>query len=130
MGRPLFKGKLLLDGARGDRGGRRDGGLRQRLLRYCGRGLRRRLGGRGLRDIDAALEISAVFDDDAAGFDIADELGFFLDVDLVGGVHVALDRALDDDLASFETGLHTGVGAYGETVFVALDRALDFSVDG
>src|ERR1700685_1961645 len=104
-------------------------GLGHRLRRRSGRWLRS-FGGVGLGNIDAAFEVSAVFDDDAAGLDIADELGFLLDVDLVGGVHVALNGALDDDFPGLQTGLHAGVRAHGEAVFVVLDRALDFSVDG
>src|ERR1700728_1862341 len=123
--------KALLHRPCGDgRGGRYDR-LRQRLRGHRGRRrLRRCLGGVWLRDIDTALEISAVLDDDTAGLDIADELGFLLDVDLVGGVHVALNGALDDDFAGFQAGLHARVRADGEPVFVALDRAFHFSVDG
>ncbi len=93
--------------------------------KHLWRGRRRCLG-----DIDTALEIRAIFDDDAAGLDVTHQLGFFLDVDLVGGIHIALDRAVDDDFASFQTGLNAGIRTNRQPVFVAFDRALYFSVDG
>ena len=84
----------------------------------------------GFRNIDAALEIRAVFDHDAAGLDITDQLRFLLDIDLVGRLDIALNRALDDDLTRLESRLHSGVGADGQAMLVALDGAFHFAIDG
>jgi hypothetical protein len=81
------------------------------------------------RDVDASFEIRAVFDYDAAGFDVSYQLGFTTDVNLIGGFHIALNGALDNDLAGFETGLHTSVGTYSQPVLMAFYGSLHFPVE-
>ena len=82
------------------------------------------------RDIDAAFEVRTVLNHDAARFDVAYQLRFFLDVDLVRRFDVALNGAVDHNFASFQPGMDTPVGANGEAMFVALDRAFHLAIDG
>src|SRR5271166_1712027 len=89
------------------------GGSRSR----CRRPRRRRV----FRDVDAALEVSAVLDHDAGGLDISHQLGFFLDVDLVGGFDITLNGAVNDDLASLESRLDPSVRSYGQAMLMTLD---------
>src|SRR6516162_2857646 len=58
--------------------------------RRCRRGLRRlrRRLGLVLHDVDAALEVGAVLDDDPRRPDVARKLGILADLDLVGGFHI------------------------------------------
>src|SRR5664280_2766615 len=53
----------------------------------------------GLADIDAALEVSAIFNADALGDDVAGERAFAAEVHAVAGGHVAADFAQHHNLA-------------------------------
>lgn len=107
------------------RGGGRGGGsgvdLRTGLFRFGGFD--------GTDDVDAAFEEGAILDDNTDGFDVADELGVFADLDAFGGFDVAVDGAEDDDFLGTDAGLEFAVGSDGEAVFEDFDRAIDFAVD-
>ena len=70
----------------------------------------------------------AVFDNNAAGTEIADELCGGFEFDAFGGVDVTLHGAVDDDGFGFHLALDVGAFADGEGG-VGLDLALDFSVE-
>ena len=97
----------------------------------CGRGggSRSRFLGVQSHDIDAALEICAIFDDDAGGLDITHQLGILANVQLVHGFHVSLDLPEDHDFAGFHCCLNAAAGADGELIFGELDGAFDVAVD-
>jgi len=124
----LFQGSCGTNRRRGSRSGLGLGRVRRLLHRRLLRTLAS-CSCCGFRDINASFEVSSILNDDAAGFDIPYKLGFFFDVDLVGSIDVALDRSMDDDLASLKTSLHARIGADCEPVFLALNGAFDFAVN-
>ena len=83
-----------------------------------------------LRDIDASLEIRSVFNDDSAGLDVAHQLRFFLDINLVRGVHVALNGTLNDDLARLQSGLNSGIRPNRQPVLMALNGTFHLTING
>ena len=96
----------------------------------CRRGLfLHRIGCRDFRYIDATLEVSSVFNQDAAGFNIAYQLRFFLDINLFDRLDVPLNRSLNDDLPRLQSSLDPGVGSNGQSMFVALHSAFHRAVD-
>src|SRR5450432_1877248 len=50
-----------------------------------------------LANVDAAFEKSTIFNADTGGRDIADQLGFAADIHFVGGFHITLHLAENDD---------------------------------
>ena len=105
--------------------------LRNRL-EYFGCGRRdRRTGGSGfwLADVDATLEVGAVFDADAGGSHVAAQRALGADVHAVGGSYVATHFAQDDDFACDYVSRDLSVAANGDAVAGKVDAALDFSVD-
>ena len=70
----------------------------------------------------------AVFDDDAAGAEITDELCGGFEFDPLGGIDIALHGAVDDDGLGFQFALHVGTFADCKRG-VGLDFAFDFAVE-
>lgn len=62
------------------------------------------------------------------GSDIANDFGTGLEVDAVGGGHVAMNLAVNDNRSSFDFGLEAGVFAHGQIAFGS-DFAFDFTID-
>ena len=91
--------------------------------------MRGRLGRFRLDDIDAALEVCAIFNDDAGGADIAHQLGILADLDLLVGFHVALNGAQSDHFPRFYAGADHAVGPDGELVLKRLHCAFHFAID-
>ena len=81
------------------------------------------------RNIDAALKVRTVFNHDAAGLDISYQLCLFLDIDLVGRIHVALNRALNDNFPSFQSGLDSRIRADRQAVLMALDGTFYLAIN-
>ena len=73
-------------------------------------------------------EGGSVLDDDASRAEVADKLGGGLELDALGGVDIALHRAVDDDRLRFHFALHVGAFAHGERG-VRADFAFDFAVE-
>ena len=96
----------------------------------CSRGGRRGLRNLSPNDIHVALEIRAVFDHDACGLDIAYEFRFLADVDPVSGLDVPVQGAQHDHLAGFDAGANLPVRADRKTMFLHLNGAFHFAVDG
>src|SRR5262249_35467068 len=71
--------------------------------------LRRRFRGFGLHDVDAALEIRAIFDDDAGRANVPHQFGVLTDLDPLGGFYVALDCAEGYDFARLDRGVQNPV---------------------
>ena len=137
-GRFLLGGAALRTGDRLFRGAGRHGGsafLEEAFFGFAGRrgtAAGARLGAREAGFVRADFGFSdeggAVFDDDAAGAEVADELGGGFEFDAFGGVDVALHGAVDDDGFGFHFTLHVGAFADGEGG-VGGDFALDFAVE-
>ncbi len=85
--------------------------------------------GFGLLDVDAALEQGAVFDADTRRDDVADQLGILADINFIGGDHVALHLAEDDDFPGSDVGLDAAVRPDGDLVVLRFDGAFDVSID-
>src|SRR5690242_1356587 len=83
---------------------------------------------RGLHDVDAALEISAVVDDDTRGLDVADQAAVPLNRDFLGDFHISLHIPRDHDLARPDLRLHLAARADRQAV-LQLELALHFTVD-
>src|SRR5579862_8019003 len=101
--------------------------------RACRGGGRRRSGCRGLHrlglhDVDAALKVRAILDDDARGPDVADQPAVLADFEAVTGFDVALDRAKHHHFARLHGCVYFSVRPDGELVIVQLDRAFDVAV--
>lgn len=90
----------------------------------CGVGLRA-----GRIDFDAAFEMSAVFNADPGGGNIADDRPVFADIDTTASAEVPNDLAENDDSARFYFGIEQGVGADGEFVTAKRNGAFDGTVD-
>src|SRR5215831_14972043 len=104
---------------------------RRRRRRSRGSGLRRfwsRLWF-GLHDIDAALEICAVLDDDAGGANIAGELRVLANFDFIGGFHVSVDRTQHHHFARLDGRLHNTIRADGEFMLHRLHSAFKLAID-
>src|SRR5579862_4682346 len=120
---------LRTAGGRGDRLGVGDGsGCRSRRRSCRGRSRRRRFHRLSLHDVDAALEISAVLDDDARGPDVAHQPAVLADFEAVAGFNVTLDRAKHHDLARLHGCVYFSVRPDGELIIVQLNRAFDVAV--
>jgi len=81
----------------------------------------------GPRNIDAALEVSAIFDDDAGRLDIADQVGPGAQRDALGCVHVSFDGARDNYFFGVDARVDFALGADGQTV-IHLQLTAQFSV--
>jgi len=97
--------------------------LTRDFLGFLGRG------GRVTNDIDTAFEVGVVLDDDTGGLDIADEAAFFANRNLLRGLDVTLDLALDDYFASFHIRLRFTVRAYRTTAVLDVDVPFDVTID-
>src|SRR2546427_13304249 len=84
---------------------------------------------RSLHDIDTALEICAIFDNDAGGTNIADQPGFLADFNLIGGLYIALNIAERHHLAGLDSGMDRSVRADCQLVIGSFDGALDIAID-
>jgi hypothetical protein len=82
-----------------------------------------------LHDIDAALKIRAIFNDDAGSFDIAHQPGIFADLDSVTGLYISLDRPENHDFPRFNGGMHLSIWPDGQFVLNQLDGALYIAID-
>src|SRR5208337_264520 len=91
-----------------------------RLRRWggCGRGF-----GIGLADVDAALEIGAIFNADAGGGHVAGEGALGANVDAVGRGDISLDLAQDHDFTGVDAGGYLAVATDGEAVAGQIDAA-------
>jgi hypothetical protein len=69
-------------------------------------------------DIDTALKVSAVFDDDAGGLDVSDEFGVLADIDFVQCLDVSINSPEHDDFARFDSGANPSIGPNGQAMFV------------
>src|SRR5580700_2441666 len=85
--------------------------------------------GFGWVDFDAALEMSAIFDADASGGNVADDRAVGLDVDAVAGIEVADDFAKHDHFAGMNLGIEHGRGADGELMAIERDGAVHLAVN-
>ena len=83
----------------------------------------------GFANVDAALEVRAVFDGDSCGCHISGQRAFAADVDAVAGVDVAAHLAQHYDLAGHDVGCDRAIAADGDTVARKVDRALYLAVD-
>ncbi len=83
----------------------------------------------GLFDVDASFKQSAVFNADSGSNDIADELGVFADIYLVGGFHVALNLAEDDHFAGANAGLDTAIRSDGDLIILRFDGTFDIAIN-
>jgi hypothetical protein len=88
----------------------------------------RRLTRLRLDDIDAALEISAVFDDDAGRADVAEQFRVLADLQTLEGFHVALYGSQHQDFTRLDRGLYGAVRADGQLVFGGFQRAFHRAV--
>ena len=79
----------------------------------------------GLVDFDGAFEISAVFDHDAGGGQVAVYRTVFLDFNSVFGAKVALHRAVYYHLAGDNVGRNFRRGSDGEFPLIQLDQSFD-----
>src|SRR5579859_6576332 len=82
-----------------------------------------------LLDINAALEVGAVFDADALGNHITDEGAFIADIHAVAGGEVALHLADHHDLAGGDVGRDHAVAAHGNPVAGKIDGAFDPAIN-
>src|SRR5262249_3785709 len=82
-----------------------------------------------LANVDAALEVGAVFDADALADDVAGKRAFIADVDTVAAGDVALHLAQDHDFLGVDIGLHRSVAADGYPVAGKVDGAFHPAVD-
>ena len=84
----------------------------------CLRPRRSRLGRLVLDDVDTALEVSAVFDNDPGGLDVPDEFGILADIDFVQCLDVSINGPENDDFARFDAGANPSIGPNGQAMFV------------
>jgi len=84
--------------------------------------------GFGWVDFDAALEMSAVFDADAGGGDVAGHRAVGLDVHAIA-VEVADDFAVNDHFTGMNFGIEYGGGADDELMAIERDRAFYLAVN-
>src|SRR5271168_673222 len=82
----------------------------------CYLGFWRRFAVSVLGNVDAALEIGAIFDDDASGFDIPDNRSPRSQRDAALRFNVALDGAINDDFLGLDVRVHLAVGAHSQAV--------------
>ena len=108
----------------GDSSRRRRGGCRCGRLRLGGGTGRFRLD-----DIDAALEVRAILDDDARRADVAHQARVLADLDLIRAFHIALNGAQRNHFTRLDTGMDVAIGTDGELVLQQLDGALQVSID-
>src|SRR5579863_142472 len=110
---------------------RRLGDRQRRRLRRR----RRRLGTRPLlgsgfaNDLDAALEVGALFDGNRGRDQIADHVAALAQVDLVARRDFTLDRAVNNHLAGAHVGLHPALRTDRETMFGDVHAALELPLD-
>src|SRR6267154_3774835 len=76
-----------------------------------------------LVDLDGAFEVSAVFDHDARGGQIADHRAIFLDFNAVLGAKISLHVAVDHYFAGNDVSSHRGGGANGQLPLGELDQS-------
>ena len=91
--------------------------------------LAERLGRFGLHDVDAALEVRAVLDDDARRADVPDQFGILADLNLVRGLHVALDGAQRHHFARLDGRAHGPVRPDRQLVLQGFHGAFHFAID-
>src|SRR3989442_5269166 len=101
--------------------------------RICGGGgrLRAWLGRFGLlvlHDVDATLEIRAILDDDARGFDVTDKFGVFTDLDLVQCLDISVDASQHDDFTRLDAGADAAVRPHSEPMVVQFNGPFNLSI--
>src|SRR5262245_34680047 len=96
-----------------------------------GFGLSIRLGFRPSRtdDIDAALEVRAVFNGDAGCGEVPEQGPRLADLHFFSRLHVASERSMDHDVAGGHVGVYLAVHADRKVMLLQLDRAFHFSID-
>src|ERR1035438_134370 len=107
--------------------GIRHGGLRRRNGRLLlGR---RHLDGLRLHDVDTALEIRAILDDDTRRADIPGQLGILTDLNLLRGLHVSLNIAECYYFARLDGRANGPVRPDRELVLKGFHGAFHFAID-
>src|SRR6266853_130170 len=80
-------------------------------------------------DLDATLELRAVFDANARRGNVADDRSIALDVDTVASVHIADHFSVDDIFACMNLRSELRRGPDGESVAAQRDGSIYFSID-
>ena len=83
----------------------------------------------GRVDLDATLELGAVFDADARRGDVADHRAITLDVDAVTGVDIANHFSVNDNFARVNFGSELRRGSDREPVAAQGDGSIHFPID-
>jgi len=80
-------------------------------------------------DLDLALQVRAVFDEDPAAGDVADHRAVILHFDAIRRVQIAADLAVDHDFLRLDVGHDFAGLADGEALALQNDRAFDLALD-
>src|SRR5690348_2834551 len=83
----------------------------------------------GRVDLDAALEMSTIFDADARGGNIADHGTVGFNIHTVACIDVSDDFAKNDNFSGTNFRIENGSGADGELVAIQGNGAVDFAID-
>lgn len=82
-----------------------------------------------LADVNAALEIGAIFNADPLRNHVAGQGAFIPDVYPVAGIDVPVDFAEDNDFAGGNVGSHLAIATYYNAISGQIDGAFHVAVD-
>jgi len=82
-----------------------------------------------LADVDATLEVRAVFNRDAGGDNVASQRAVAANVDAVAGGEVAAHFAQHNDLAGADIGRYYAIPAHRDPVAGKIDGAFDAAIN-
>jgi len=80
-------------------------------------------------DLDATLEVGAIFHADSRGGDVAGHGASFPDLDPVAGMDVARQITIDDQFPYVDFRVQFSGGSHGESLAPQFDCAFHFAVD-